>query len=350
MKKILIINLKHLGDVLTSTPLLPALKNHFPGSKIFYLVRAGMEPMVEDHPLVHHIFVLDQSTSGFWARSAYHLNFLARLRRERFDVVLELSRGDRGAFLAFASGAPVRVGYNPGGEGFLGRSRLFTHLVQSKVTEKHTIEFHLDAVRALGIEIPGKQMSFHWSTADEENADRLLRGCGIAADEPFVAMHPTSRWMFKTWTVEGYAEVADHIRERHGLKVVVTSGPEQKERDKVKRILSLVRQPLADLSGRLTLKQLGRVIQRALLFFGVDSAPMHMAVAVNTPVVVLFGPSGEHMWGPLGDQDQVITLPVDCRPCGRDGCDGSKQSRCLLDISPSKVIYHIDEKITELNT
>ena len=94
--------------------------------------------------------------------------------------------------------------------------------------------------------------------------------------------------------------------------------------------------------------ELGRIIQQAALFFGIDSAPMHMSVAVGTPALALFGPSGEHMWGPLGDEHQVFALPMPCRPCGQDGCNGSKVSRCLMEIDPEVICRIVDEKLRVL--
>jgi len=348
MKNILIINLKHYGDVLTTTPLLPVLKTRFPESAIYYLVRSGMEVMVEDHPFVKDVIILNPPQEGLLERVLYHLTFLKKLRRYHFELVLEFSRGDRGAFLSLASGAPVRVGYHDKGKGFFGRNQIFTNLVETIEEQKHTIDFHLDALRQIGLKPKEKQMSFYWSDADEAIADQLVRISGVEQDEPFVVIHPTSRWMFKAWTSEGYAAVADHIQGRYGIKVVITSSPDLKELAKIEEIFKLIRYPAINLSGKLTLKQLGRIVQRAILFFGIDSAPMHMSVAVGTPVLALFGPSGEHMWGPLGDENQVFALPMPCRPCGRDGCNGSKVSRCLVEIDPETINRIVDEKLKRL--
>jgi heptosyltransferase-3 len=348
MKRILIINLKHFGDVLTTTPLLPVLKTRFPESAIYYLVRSGMEVMVEDHPSVEDVIVLNPPQEGLLERFFYHLSFLKKLRRYRFELVIEFSRGDRGALLSLVCGAPVRVGYHDKGKGFFGRNQIFTDLVETIEEQKHTIDFHLDALRQIGLEPKERQMSFYWSEADEAAADQILLNSGVIGDEPFVVIHPTSRWMFKAWTSEGYATVADHIQDRFGIKVIFTSGPDRKELNKTEEIFKRIRKPAIDLCGKLTLKQLGRIIQRAVLFFGVDSAPMHISVAIGTPVLVLFGPSGEHMWGPLGDEHRVYTLPMPCRPCGQDGCNGSKVSRCLVEMDPEAINRIIDEQLGKL--
>jgi len=348
MKSILIINLKHYGDVLTTTPLLPVLKAEFPESTIYYLVRSGMEVMVEDHPYVKDVLILNPPQPGLFKRALYHVAFLRKLRQYHFGLVIEFSRGDRGAFLALVSGAPTRVGYHSKGKGFFGRDKIFTNLVETIEEQKHAIDFHLDTLRQIGLKPHEKKMSFYWSNADEETADQILLNSGVEQGEPFVVIHPTSRWMFKAWTSEGYAAVVDHIQGDCGIKVVITSGPDRKELAKIEEIFGIMRYPTINLSGKLTLKQLGRIIQRSVFFFGVDSAPMHISVAVGTPVLVLFGPSGEHMWGPLGDEHQVFALPMPCRPCGRDGCNGSKVSRCLEEIDAESISQIVDKKLKML--
>jgi heptosyltransferase-3 len=203
---------------------------------------------------------------------------------------------------------------------------------------RHVVESHLDAVRLLGID-PGKPgLKFCWSEDEEGRVKTLLREKGLADKNSYLVVHPTSRWMFKTWKVAGYAEVIDAVQENLGCPVVLTGGPEEKEKNAVQNILSRCRTRPLDLSERLSLKELGTLIAGARCFLGVDSAPMHMAAAVGTPAVALFGPSGDIMWGPWGRGHRVIRKKWPCRPCGQDGCDGSKVSRCLEAVEAEEVL------------
>jgi heptosyltransferase-3 len=129
----------------------------------------------------------------------------------------------------------------------------------------------------------------------------------------------------------------DYLQLERRLQVVLTGGPAVKEMDKVATILRLTRSRPLNLAGRTSLKQLAAVSIRSKLFIGVDSAPMHIAAAAGTPVIALFGPSGEHMWGPWGQGHTVISKDWPCRPCGRDGCQGSKRSKCLEEIRVEEV-------------
>jgi heptosyltransferase-3 len=153
-----------------------------------------------------------------------------------------------------------------------------------------------------------------------------------------IHIHPTSRWLFKCWRDEAMAKVIDALEESGQARAVLTSGRGEKELEKIESILKACRTRPVNLAGRVTLKQLAALSRRSRLFLGVDTAPMHIAAAVGTPVIALFGPSGEFNWGPWGDGHVVIKKDWECRPCGKDGCEGSKRSRCLEEISEEEVI------------
>jgi heptosyltransferase-3 len=160
--------------------------------------------------------------------------------------------------------------------------------------------------------------------------------------QPYAVVHPGSRWMFKAWTVEGNARVVDHLAAR-GLAVVLTAAPDAQETRFSDEILRHTRVDCIDLRGRLTLEELGAVIRQARLFVGVDSVPMHIAAAVDTPGVALFGPSSDIEWKPWSDAVQVVaSRDFPCRPCGIDGCGGSKRSDCLATLPAGQVIAAID--------
>jgi heptosyltransferase-3 len=134
------------------------------------------------------------------------------------------------------------------------------------------------------------------------------------------------------------AKVIDGLQETGKIRVVLTSGAEEKELDKIGRIVGLCRTKPANLAGKTNLKELAALSRRCRFFIGVDTAAMHIAAAVGTPVIALFGPSGEFNWGPWGEGHRVIKKDWECRPCGKDGCEGSKRSRCLEEISEEEVL------------
>ncbi|MGO9176514.1 MAG: glycosyltransferase family 9 protein, partial [Desulfobaccales bacterium] len=143
---------------------------------------------------------------------------------------------------------------------------------------------------------------------------------------------------FKCWTSRGYARVLEALQGDWRLPVILTGSRAAHEQELLAAILRESRLAPINLAGRLTLKELGALIQRARFFFGVDSAPMHLAAAVDTPAVALFGPSGAFNWGPWGEGHLVLQKDWQCVPCGRDGCEGSKISRCLTETEPEEVL------------
>ena len=335
--RVLIIKLKHLGDVLTTTPVLGGIASLWPEARVSYLVNPGAEDLVRHHPMVDTVFTFPRE-KGLASR----LELILAMRRKKFDLVLELSGGDRGAFLARTTGAGVRVGYAPTKPKFADRRLFLNRLVTTRVDQRHTVEYHLDALRVLNVE-PGDQlMSLYYPDEAGQSVRSILDQSGITGRTSYAVVHPSSRWMFKAWTPEGNAAVIDYLTREKGLQVVVTSAPEKTELALVKDVLSRTQTDVLDLSGQLNLMELAALIDGARMFFGVDSLPMHMAAALSTPAVALFGPSGEHMWGPWGQGNEVIAKDWDCRPCGRDGCGGSKASRCLKEMEPEEVFPALD--------
>ena len=322
-QSVAVIKLKHLGDVLTTTPLIGAIKKFWPEARITYVVNPGAEDLVRFHPDVDEVLTVPRQ-AGLLSQSG----FVRQLRLCGFDLVLELSEGDRGAFLARMSGARTRVGYRPRRRRRFDRRMAFTHLVKTRSVAKHTVEYHLDSLRILGLE-PGPQlMALHWPPEAEATVAGLLNQYGLEPGK-YAVVHPTSRWMFKAWRVEANAAVIDWLSDTADLPVVMTSAPDPGELDYCRRVLELVNTPVLDLTGSLRLPELAALLAGARVFFGVDSLPMHMAAAVGTNAVALFGPSGEHMWGPWGHGHRVVAQDWDCRPCGKAGCDNSGVSRCL---------------------
>jgi len=348
IKRILVIKLKHIGDVLLTTPAIRALKENLPDSEIYVLVPKGTEEVIAGNPDVKGILTLDRDRGlGPWRRLWDGLRLAREIRRLGFDLVLETGKGDREAILGILSGARYRVGYEPKGSGFLGRGYLLTHRVTLD-HGKHIVEANLDLCRTIGLEPKEKDLKLAVSSKEMGFVEGLLQGEGVLSGDLLVTIHPVSKWLFKCWRDEGFAAVADYLVERYRARVAITSGPAEGEVKKARRVVDLMKTPPIDLVGQLSIKELAALISRSRLFLGVDSAPMHIAAAVKTPVIALFGPSGEHNWGPWGEGHIVIKKDMDCRPCGKDGCNGTKRATCLEMITTEEVIAAVDEQLSKV--
>ncbi len=345
LRRALVIQLRHHGDVLLASPVFTVLKNRVPSIEVDALVYDETRDMLDLHPAIDRVHVVrgDWKDLGALARLAQERRLFAALRERGYDLLVHLSEHPRGAWLARALGARYAVAPN-----FARKARAwkksFTHLFPLPPhARRHRVEVNLDALRRIGIQPgEGERALVLVPGEDSERAiEALLAGHGLAA-RGFIHFHPGSRWQFKCWPPERAAALIDALA-RRGERVALTAGPDERELELIAEIRGRASAQVADFSGKLTLKQLAALSARAKLFIGVDSAPMHIAAAMQTPVVALFGPSGELEWGPWRVPHRVVASGVHpCRPCGNDGCGGGKVSECLSQLPLEAALAAVD--------
>ncbi|AOU97056.1 putative lipopolysaccharide heptosyltransferase III [Acidihalobacter yilgarnensis] len=361
---ILVIKFRNIGDVLLTAPLVSALRAG--GHRVSALVKAGTEPMLAGHPGLDELFVYPTRQLGE-SRSAllrHELAFFRTLRARRFDLAISTTEGDRGAIAARLSGAPRRRAPIDPAKDKHWRRWLINEPVAPRPGPRHTVLRNLDLGGAEAA-INAISVSLTVNDADREAVRYLLAEGGHMPGRPLVHIHPTSRWFFKCWTDAGMAEIIDRLIGRLGVQVVLTCAPDARERARLDGILARSREHPIDLGGRLSLKQTAALSAQADVFFGVDTAPMHMAAAVGTPVVAIFGPSGAFDWGPWPNghtaenpyparsglqqagRHHVIQQAWGCVPCGQDGCDGSKRSDCLDRLPASLVMAELEAALDQ---
>jgi heptosyltransferase-3 len=369
VKRILVIKLRHIGDVLLTVPVFRALRENFPDAHIAALVNSGTEEALDGNPLIDEIIRVDRSIKKLspLRRYARELTFLKDIRGAGFDLSVDLTGGDRAAVVSFVSGARYRIGWNPR-RGFMGKKFLYTHVAHPR-GRKHMVLNNLDTIAQFGFTTLDLAVDIHIGEPDRRSVRRLLEERGMNKGSPIVHVHPTSRWLFKCWRDDYVADVIGRLA-RMGIDVAITSSPETQELRRINNILSLLPPGTrhANLAGMTSIKQLAALSEMASLFFGVDTAPMHIAAAIGRPVVALFGPTSARRWGPwdcsvdcrrdtdgfqspyrqkngiqTAGKHVVIQRNWECVPCGKDGCDGSKKSKCLEDVRPEEVMQIIME-------
>jgi heptosyltransferase-3 len=360
VRRVLVTKLRHHGDVLLASPVLSALKAAAPQVEIDALVYADTAEMLQDHPDMVQLHCIDRGWKklGLIGQGAAEWALFSRMKARQYDLIIHLTEHPRGAWLSRLLKPRYSVAPRVNGRGYFWK-KSFTHFVSPIMGSgrRHVVEQNLDALRRLGIQpapdqraltlVPGTDADAHVSVR--------LQSLGVKPGG-FVHLHPPSRWHFKCWTPEGWAEIIARIRAA-GWPVVLTAAPGDKEGrliDQIQQALAKRNEaPALSLAGALSLKELGALTGQAKLFAGVDSAPMHIAAAMKTPVVVLFGPSGEGHWGPWGKpregEHYVVTRSAqfNCRPCGLDGCGGGKVSECLTSITPDEVWSAISPLLTD---
>ncbi|MBS0614967.1 MAG: putative lipopolysaccharide heptosyltransferase III [Verrucomicrobia bacterium] len=335
VRKILVIKLRHHGDVLLTSPVFSILKSRFPNAQIDALVYSETKPMLEGHPAIHQFFSYDKSLKkqGLFKRVAKEIGFLRTIRSQKYDLVLNLTEGDRGALLALASGAPIRVGYDPEGKGFRGKKKVFTHIVKNCKTPRHAVERNLDALRRIGIFPSNAERDLTFVIPEE--APRFSEG--------YILIHPVSRWRFKCPPMSFIAQLIDQLQDR-GQRIVLSASPDPHEMAMIEEILAQVKEPgkIINKAGKTSLKELGALIEGSECLICVDTVALHMASALKTPTLVFFGPTSWENWGPWQNlQVKIITAGFSCQPCGMDGCGGSKKSDCLHSLSIESVMQEI---------
>lgn len=342
IQKVLVAKLRHHGDVLLASPVFSLLKSRFPHLQVDAYIYHETLPMLEGHPAISEFLLYDKKWKNLPIHRRYLEEFklLKKIRRGGYDLVVNLTEGDRGAIAARISKCSYAVGFDPQGQGMKGKRDCYTHVIKHTPRPRHTVEKQLDALRCLGIfpEPHERDLYFHLSEEDQEAARKKLLASEVKPGE-YVLVHPVSRWMFKTLPASKIAEVIRFLHER-GEKVVLTASPDPIEQAMNEEICRLVPEAgVVNLSGQISLKELGVLIRDCRMLISVDSVPVHLASVFKTPVVAIFGPTCEKNWGPyLNPNSRIVAQPVSCRPCYQPGCGGSGQSDCLRTLSSKKII------------
>jgi heptosyltransferase-3 len=346
IRRALVIKLRHHGDVLVSSPVFSVLKAHAPQVEIDALVYADTAEMLTLHPAIANVHTIDRQWKklGFAGQASAELALYNTLKARGYDLVIHLTEHWRGAWLCRLLKPRWSVGPAVAGRNKHWK-KSFTHLQMApRNALRHMVEANLDALRRVGIQpAPDeRRMLLVPGPAAEASLATHLQGFGLQGGE-FIHVHPASRWFFKCWPAEHMAELVARLQAA-GHAVVLTAAPSHDEQAMVEAIQARLPQPAFSLAGRLSLKELAALTKASRLFIGVDSAPMHIAAAVGTPVVALFGPSGDKQWGPWGVPFRVVaSRNHPCRPCGIDGCGGGKVSDCLTSLTVDEVLGAVHE-------
>ncbi|HUD00888.1 MAG TPA: putative lipopolysaccharide heptosyltransferase III [Rhabdochlamydiaceae bacterium] len=344
VKKVLVVKLRHHGDVLLTSPVFSNLQAALPQAEIHAMLYKDTIPMLEGHPGIQKFLAYDRGWKklGFFGKLMKELTLLKQIRQEKYDLVINLTEGDRGAIVALVSGADICVGLDPEGKGFKGKRRIYSHIVKICKTPRHTVEKNLDALRRIGIFPTPEERDVFFAIPEEsrKRVRQLLQESGIT---DYFLLHPVSRWKFKCWPPSLVAKLITELHQR-GEKIVMTASPDIQELQMIDEILKLVPHvPVLNLGGKTSLKDLGALIEMSRCLVCVDSVPLHMSSALKSPTVVLFGPSSETNWGPWqNNKARVVAQNLPCRPCFMDGCGGSKMSDCLHTLPVGKVLNAID--------
>lgn len=301
IRRVLLIRLRSIGDTVLMTPCLTALKMWKPELWIGVLSESLSAPLLEDHPLVDEVIVLQRE--GGLIRDGRQRWRLAQLLRERFfDVVFNLHGGTTATLLAYMSRAPERIGYRGYRYGWLHTRRAPDPQYIWQKAEIHSAEQQLGLVKWCGVPCAALPLpSLRASEQAVRSVERRLRQMGIR--DPFAVIHPAAAQESKRWSAYRFAQVVRYLAARHGLPSLVIAAPQEGHiTDAVKGFAGMAAHPVTDLS----LKEVIALLGRAALFVGNDSGPAHIAAAMGCPTVVIFGASDPTIWRPLGSAPSAV--------------------------------------------
>jgi len=337
IRKVLLIQLGDIGDVVWTTPSIWAVKNSIPDSKVSVLMKEGFGGLLEADPSIERIFEVKRYRGNVFKQAAGQLSFLKDIRAQHFDLVVDLRLGDRGAFMSFATGAPLRVSmYHLEGVPFW-RNYLFTHGVvpADAVHTRGATDQSLRILRALGIDSDDIIPRLWIADAVKRRVREILVHEQVDSLKRWITINPFSRWQYKEWNDHKWIEIINWLWRDYSIPAIITGSPEEKPR--AEALIQQCEAGAFNFAGKTTLEELAGVLSLSRLHIGVDSAAPHIAAATGTPTITIYGPSSWKDWAPLGKDHRVILPDLDCVPCHNKGCDNSGWSRCLEELSADQV-------------
>jgi heptosyltransferase-2 len=342
-KRILIVRTDRIGDVLLSTPVIKAMRDAYPNAYIAMMVSPYTKDIVDGNPYLDEVIIYDKDGKHkSWLGS---IKFAIKLKKKRFNLAIVLHPTNRVHLITFFAGIPRRIGYNKK-LGFLLTDRI-KHTKQ--LGEKHELEYNLDLIRYLGIEVKDKNLFMPIKPESETRINNLLAQVGLKDTDKFLAIHPGASCPSKIWPNERFAQVADKLIEKYDFKVIIVAGP--KDVSLAQNIIKHLHYPAVNLAGRTSVSQLASLLKRCQLFISNDSGPVHIGVAVGVPVISIFGRSQKGLspkrWGPIGKKGYILHKEVGCIECLAHNC--IKEFACLKAIGVEDVLKLADLVMDRLN-
>jgi heptosyltransferase-1 len=334
-RRILLIKPSALGDVVHALPVAATLKRRYPNIPLDWLVEEEAADIVRGHPALSGVIVSGRrrwlrqlrNPGSILATLSEIRDFTVRLHQRCYDVVVDLQGLLKSAMYVLAARASIRVGFAEGRE---GAAWVLTHRVVAPPQPIHAMDRYL--ALAAAVDATEAVREFRITLSDEDEA--VGRSLLVASARPRVALHPAARWRTKLWEPARWRDLAAALH-REGIRVILTGSREDQRLGSV--ITPDLDPPPLSLIGRLSLKQLAVILRGVDAVVTVDSGPMHIAAAMGTPVVALFGPTDPLRTGPLGP-GRVLRRDLACSPCLQRRCRIRDTYLCMRDLRVSEVL------------
>jgi len=319
--KILLIRLSSLGDIVLTTPAIRAVRAHFPDAYIAMLVAKQSAEILRENPHLDEIITFDRlandKDTGEMLRMSRHL------RERKFTLTIDFQRKFRTEMLMYFSGAAERV----------GKGRFCTIRVPEQ-GNKHATAHYFDLLHAAGIPAEDKRLELFLSESERLDAAQRFDAAGVNNGALTVGLFPGAGWKLREWMPERFAAIGDRLVQHFNANVLIFGGP--KEAGLVQAVANLMNAHAIPFAGNLQVRELAACLEKCDLFLTNDTGPMHIAAAVGTPTVSLFGPGNHIRFQPLGALHQTIRHAVPCSPC-KQFTNKCKDNICMKGIGVDEV-------------
>ncbi len=343
--KILIVKTSAIGDVIHTLPALNALRGKFPQARIDWLVEEAASDAVIGHRAVDKVLVSQRKR---WVKdlkqgrilSAYRgfRDFVRELRATEYDLLIDFQGLLKSGIFVGLARAKRKVGFGRGMEHAECSYLFLNERIPPVAMDQHAVLRELQLLAAIGVESPEMVFAFPVADLQREELARLLEEAGVDIAQPLVAINPMTTWKTKHWYDERFAAVADRLAAL-GYAVVFSGGPGDVAA--IEQIRLAMREKAVNFAGKTSLKGLAALYERAALLITTDTGPMHLAAAVGTPVVALFGPTAPWRTGPFGSQHVVLRRELSCSPCLKKNCERNRE--CMDEITVEMVLAAVHE-------
>lgn len=333
--KILILAIRAMGDAVLITPVIRLIRQNLAPSYLALLVDSISADVLLNNPYIDRLYVINRSEhrkKPLFQRIGRDIEFIKELRKERFDIAIDLFSGPRSAILSYLSGAEVRYGED---KRVKLRGFLYNRRIKVKEEGHHLIEQKLQIINSLIKKTDDTSLELFLTEEEIAETRRLLTEKRIRDDRLRVGLFPGSGWRHKNWPPEKFAKLGDILAEKYNAEILLFGGP--RDADVCRQVESLMANPSIKLYGIASVRDTIALINEMDLFVSNDTGPMHIAVALKKPTVALFGPSDVKKYGPWGKNAVVVSKYLPCSPCPQQ-VDTCKDNRCMKDIQVEEVL------------
>ncbi|MFW6380977.1 MAG: glycosyltransferase family 9 protein [Bacillota bacterium] len=350
MKRILLVRLSAIGDVIHALPIARAVRNHYPEAYVTWIVEKKAYNLVEMNPYLDRVILLPKASwkrefkTDKWGTIKKARRFFKKISRQGFELALDVHGLFKSAFSARMCGANVIYGPRDGRElsGFF-----YDYKLAPPEDRVHQVERNLQLAAEFGAEPDRIDYGLLTSGVDEARIDDLLADSGVDRHRELVVINPYTTWSSKNWPAIRYSQLTHFLIDDYGVEIIFTGGP--RDQQGINEILRGIDNPeLAhNFAGLTGLRDLTVLYRRARLFIGGDTGPMHLAAAVNTSVLALMGPTDPRTHGPYGAGHTVIQQDLSCKNCWEQQCP--KNNECMYKISVDRVREAADKYLRKEN-